>query len=282
MPQFRDYFLDQTNENARLLRQHELMKALMGGPVPAEVELSTVRRALDLACGPGAWAIDVAQTHPQIEVIGVDASEIALAEARRRAKRQHLANAHFRNMDITDEEGLSFADSSFDLVWARATFFHLRFTAWEPLLREIYRILSPGGAFVALDYDPMGGSTSNIPYKRLKELVNTLMEKNGRLLQFTTLGPGILRKVGFVRLYARPLVQIYALPQDDQPLSDEMRRTQANALTALRNARSALLSARLVTGEEFDQLYEAAYERFEHDLDQITIGLAFTLSARKP
>jgi SAM-dependent methyltransferase len=282
MPQFRDYFLDQTNENTRLLRQHEQIKALIGGLVPPEIDLSTINRALDLACGPGGWALDLARTYPQVQVVGVDASEVALGEARRLAIRDHLSNALFREVDLTSEAGLPFPDSHFDLVWARLLFGHLPTRTWELLLREVYRVLRPNRAFVAVDVDWMSGSFSIPEYERLKQLVNTLLIKGGRIPRFGVLGPALLRRIGFDRLWTRPMIYAFSFQQGDQPVPESIRRMQANVLGLIHNARTAILNAGLISAEEFDQLYEEAYQKIESDRDAVMVELLYTISGRKP
>jgi ubiquinone/menaquinone biosynthesis C-methylase UbiE len=282
MPQFGDYFLDQTNENARLLRQHEQMKALIGGLVPSEIEASTVRQALDLACGPGAWALDVARTYPQAEVTGVDASAIALAEGRRLASREHLDNVHFRGLNLTEATELPFPDNSFDLVWARMLFNHLRVAAWEPVLHEVHRILRPDGAIVVVDIDAFSGAISNAEYQRLKDLVNTLLVQSGRMPRFGALGPAVLRRIGFNRLWTRPMLYPCSLQQGDQPVPEWIYRMQANLIGVVRNARAAILDAKLISAEEFDHLYEAALQKFEGTNDEVLVELVFAISGRKP
>ena len=47
---------------------------------------------LDLACGPGGWACEVARLYPQIDVIGVDISEKMMRYARAHAQAQRLDN----------------------------------------------------------------------------------------------------------------------------------------------------------------------------------------------
>ncbi len=42
---------------------------------PDDFRLSQVHLVLDLACGPGGWAIDVARAYPNIDVMGVDISQ---------------------------------------------------------------------------------------------------------------------------------------------------------------------------------------------------------------
>jgi len=281
MPQRRDYFLDQTNENTRLRRQHELMKTATGWLVPPEIDPDAVHDVLDLACGPGSWALDFARAYPCARVVGVDRAKIALVEARRLAARENLSNVEFQEVDILGEAGLPFPDSRFDLVWARALFLHLPVATWEPLLHEVYRVLRPNGAFVALDNDGMSGSTTNEAYRRLNELLTELLIQNGGMPRFGPLSPGILRRVGFERLWMRPHYQALSSQVGDRPVCLETQRAWSNALNALYNARTAIVEAGLTTVEEFNRLFEEACRVFEEDPDQVTIELAFMVSGRK-
>jgi ubiquinone/menaquinone biosynthesis C-methylase UbiE len=282
MSQSDDYLLDQTNENTRLLRQHQQLKALIGGLVPPEIDPSRVHSALDLACGPGAWALDFARTYPQAQVVGVDIAKIALAEAKRLATREHLANVSFAELDIARAEGLPFPNSYFDLVWARAVFMHLPAASWEPLLRELYRVLRPNGAIVIVDTDAQSGSTSNAEYQRLRELLITLAARTGRTARFGPLGPGLLRRAGFGQIYMHPLLQEWSLQQGDRPVPEDIRRAQANALSLIANGRAAVVGAKLISAEEFDQLFEAATQKFANDRDQVLLEILFVISGRKP
>ena len=55
-------------ETARLMKQDRLLTECMGGVFPEGVDLSTSTAILDLACGPGGWALDVAFAYPHIQV----------------------------------------------------------------------------------------------------------------------------------------------------------------------------------------------------------------------
>lgn len=145
-------------EMARLMRQDQLLTTGMGGLFP-EADLSGVQRVLDLACGPGGWALEVAYTYSDIEVVGADISERMIAYARAQAQVQQRANVSFRVMDIL--KPLDFPDSSFDLVNARLISGFMMRDKWPFFFREALRVLRPGG-FVRLT-EPEPG-LSNKPY----------------------------------------------------------------------------------------------------------------------
>lgn len=93
------------------------------------------RKVLDLGCRDGALTSRYAEGN---EVVGVDADREALAEAEKLGIETRWADL---------DEPLPFEDASFDVVVAGELLEHLR----DPgrLVREVLRVLRPGGTFVA-------------------------------------------------------------------------------------------------------------------------------------
>lgn len=101
-------------------------------------------RVLDVGCGPGTITLDVASLQPApSRVVGVDHSDKLLAEARRRAAAQGLANVAFERADASR---LPFAGGSFDLAFSNALLDWLvdPVAAW----REQARVTRRGGLVV--------------------------------------------------------------------------------------------------------------------------------------
>jgi demethylmenaquinone methyltransferase/2-methoxy-6-polyprenyl-1,4-benzoquinol methylase len=103
-------------------------------------------RILDVATGTGDFALALKRHDPRVEIVGVDLSEPMLALARRKAKSQGLG--------ITWEQGngtaLSYQDASFEAVTIS---YGLRNFQDVPLgLGECFRLLSPGGRVVILEF----------------------------------------------------------------------------------------------------------------------------------
>jgi ubiquinone/menaquinone biosynthesis C-methylase UbiE len=140
-----DYVIDPDlmEEMQRLDVQGRLLTRAMGGLLAERPDFTGINRVLDLACGSGEWALEVAATYPAIQVVGVDKAPRMIEFARARAAADRLENARFRVVDIT--QPLPFPDTSFDLVNARLMQGFLATTSWAPLLRECYRLLRPGG-----------------------------------------------------------------------------------------------------------------------------------------
>src|SRR6266581_2274200 len=97
------YFIDPESgaEMARLLDQDRLVTKGMGGLFSgfSDSEVSSMQRILDVACGPGGWAQEVAFAYPEKEVVGFDISQTMINYARAQALAQGLQNVSFRVMD---------------------------------------------------------------------------------------------------------------------------------------------------------------------------------------
>jgi ubiquinone/menaquinone biosynthesis C-methylase UbiE len=104
--------------------------------VPAGAKL------LELGCGPGDPTTKTLAQH--FEVTANDISEGCLALARKNAP-----SATFILSDMTE---LEFQPESFDAVVAYYAFHHIPRDRYEPLLKQIYSWLSPGGHFMAALY----------------------------------------------------------------------------------------------------------------------------------
>jgi ubiquinone/menaquinone biosynthesis C-methylase UbiE len=139
------YVLDAESsaEMARLLRQERLLTAGMGGVFPERIDLNGVERVLDLACGPGGWALEVAYTYGDTKVVGVDISERMIAYANAQAQVERRVNATFQVMDIL--KPFTFPKNAFDLVNARLISTFMPRDKWPALFTECLRVLRPGG-----------------------------------------------------------------------------------------------------------------------------------------
>ena len=107
-------------------------------------------RVLDLACGGGDITARVLpRISPGGSVVLADANAEMLALARRR-----FANDAVRFFRC-DAESLPFADYAFDRVFVA---FGLRnFTRRDKALREMHRVLRPGGMSIVLEFTPPEG-----------------------------------------------------------------------------------------------------------------------------
>lgn len=106
-------------------------------------------RVLDIGCGTGSFVTILKQRYPTIEVTGLDPDPIALARARRKAEQAKLSV----RFDQGFADSLRYAAASFDLVFSSFMFHHLEGSNREKTLREVRRVLKPGGNFYLLDFE---------------------------------------------------------------------------------------------------------------------------------
>jgi len=112
----------------------------------AEVRAGT--RALDLACGTGDIAFETAARGAR--VVGLDVTLRMIELARRKAVHEAQPDAA-PVFVLGDMMALPFPDASFDLVTAG---YGLRNVPdIGPALREIHRVLRPGGRLLSLDFN---------------------------------------------------------------------------------------------------------------------------------
>lgn len=115
------------------------LKEIVDGSGPLEV--------LDLACGTGDFSITIAKASDEVKVTGVDLSEGMLAVMADKVERQGLGGRIF--FEQGDGENLRFTDGTFDRV--TIAFGIRNFEDRLKGLREMFRVLKPGGRLVLLE-----------------------------------------------------------------------------------------------------------------------------------
>jgi len=140
------------------------MQKRSGRELISKLDLSGDERVLDIGCGDGMLASEIAERLPRGSVLGIDSSEEMILFASSTYPRERFPNLAFGVMDASD---LAF-DGEFDIVFSNAA---LHWVADHlPILRGIKRGLKPGGrAFLQ-----MGGSGSHL------DIVNVLADVLGR------------------------------------------------------------------------------------------------------
>jgi tellurite methyltransferase len=116
---------------------------------------------LDAGCGGGRNFVYFLRSG--YEVCGVDLSTEAIAHVRALAARlaPHLPADNFR---VEAVEGMSFADADFDLVICSAVLHFARDEEhWQGMVREMWRVLKPGGIFFARLASNVGIEAQIIP-----------------------------------------------------------------------------------------------------------------------
>ena len=107
------------------------------------------KQVLEIGCGPGGRACDLAEKGAFIT--GIDISEEAVKKAGEKAKQRGITTASFLVMDA---EALTFSSGTFDIVFGGGVLHHLHI---ERAYQEIARVLKPSGEAIFLEpliYNP--------------------------------------------------------------------------------------------------------------------------------
>ena len=110
------------------------------------VKESAPKTVLDIATGTGDLAINLAETDAD-KIVGLDISSGMLEIGKQKIKNKNLDSKI--DMILGDSENMPFEDNTFDAV--TVAFGVRNFETLENGLKEILRVLKPGGTFVILE-----------------------------------------------------------------------------------------------------------------------------------
>jgi SAM-dependent methyltransferase len=103
-------------------------------------------RLLDVACGTGRTLHQLSRTHPDLRLYGVD-----LSPAYVRLARKQLDDVAEIAVAVENAEALPFADGAFDIATSVYLFHELPRNARRNVVRELFRVVRPGGIVVIED-----------------------------------------------------------------------------------------------------------------------------------
>ncbi|KAG1380873.1 hypothetical protein G6F61_003669 [Rhizopus arrhizus] len=125
----------------------------------------TVARGLDIVCGTGTWAMEMASTYPESHFYGIGYDAIYPTSIKPQ-------NVHFSTRDILDSSGFPFKDEHFDYIHMRFVWCYFSKADAKFVMSEVNRVLKPGGYVEMRDCDPIMKNTGPIGtnlYKNLGE-----------------------------------------------------------------------------------------------------------------
>jgi SAM-dependent methyltransferase len=128
----------------------------------------TPERVLDLGCAIGNSTMPWVLEFPEAEVHGVDVAAPCLRYGHLRANKL----GETLHLSQQNSEELSFPDDHFDVV-ASGLMFHETSTSAVPrILKEVFRVLKPGGVMVHFDGFTIAGSDPFMDFLMLWEVYN--------------------------------------------------------------------------------------------------------------
>lgn len=192
---------DSTQEKAKRVQQmfseiapsYDLLNRVLSAGVDRSWRVGAVRaalekrpkRILDLATGTGDIALLLKKLAPDAEIVGGDFAQPMLELARQKARRSGLEIPFVE----ADALALPFADSSFEAV--TIAFGFRNFADYNRALRELYRVIAPGGRLVILEFPPPPQSGLGVVYRfyftRVLPLIGGLISRNAAAYRYLPL-----------------------------------------------------------------------------------------------
>ena len=255
--------IENAAEMGRLSRQARIATRVSGGLFPQRLDISQIHDVLDVACGPGTWPLEVAQTYPQMQVTGFDISPLMINYARSIAATEGRLNAHFRVMDAT--KPFEFPDGSFDLIHARFITGFMPIAIWPKMLQECKRVLRSGGTLILMEAElPISTSPA---FERLSLLLAQALHKvgqsfspDGRHLGITPMLGRLMREAGFQQIQQTGHVTNFSI---DAELHKEY--FYPNQVTMFNLTQPFMVRAGVITQEEMGRLYKQMLEEIQAD-----------------
>ncbi|RAQ97137.1 class I SAM-dependent methyltransferase [Thermogemmatispora tikiterensis] len=247
----------------RLDFQHYALRAALRGNYLAPIEQP--RRILDVGCGTGQWAFELAHQFPQAEVVGLDLEQV-------KPSASPPPNYRFVQGDVL--KGLPFDNDSFDFVHQRFLVLAIPQAAWQAAVQELARITAPGGwielveAGTALqDFLPSGPATQEFHTLSAQLLALRGLDAEGLVMRSLA---HYLEEAGFVNVRYQPF---------DVPLGEWGGRLGSLLALDMREARKAVsapVAARFARSEQAVlQLIEQAYQEWNQFRTQFHFAVAY-------
>lgn len=143
---------------------------------------------LDFGAGVGTSVAHFREHFPDAHVICADVS----ARSRDIARERFGPDLDYR---LIEAQRVPAADAQVDLVFASCVFHHIEAPMHHALLRELGRVLKPGGRIVVFEHNPLNPLT-------VRTVKACAFDENAVLLPSRQLR-GALSKAGFVSLHTR-------------------------------------------------------------------------------
>ncbi|MEO0652470.1 MAG: class I SAM-dependent methyltransferase, partial [Planctomycetota bacterium] len=111
------------------------------------IELGAQGRVLDIGCGPGQVAIEIAERIDGTHVVGIDLARHMLDVAQKRRARSEVEDRV--SFELADAKGLPYPDHTFDVVCSNTILHHIPDP--RPFLAEAGRVLKTNGVLLVRD-----------------------------------------------------------------------------------------------------------------------------------
>ncbi|MDE3229722.1 MAG: methyltransferase domain-containing protein [Chloroflexota bacterium] len=144
----------------RLDFQHYMLRFAFQGNFAAPLTAPT--SILDVGAGTGRWAVEMAQTFPNANVIGIDVKPPAVDARGEMASHADPRPQNYTFILANLLEGLPFPDGSFDYTHQRLLFTAIPHDRWPGVAQELTRVTRPSGWVELVDSIGLANGGPNV------------------------------------------------------------------------------------------------------------------------
>ncbi|KAI9024345.1 S-adenosyl-L-methionine-dependent methyltransferase [Phycomyces nitens] len=255
-------------ERDRQWRQHYVLKMVFGGNLKVESD-KPLEQILDCGCGVGLWTLEMAQAHPGANVIGLDvvlpitggASLVEFQENQNGVCVAGLPNLKYLYADLLGT--LPFPDNTFDLVHQRDVATVVPAKDWPNLVKELQRVLKPGGRLQLVEYDILFKNPGPV-LALVNEWYKIAASTIGVDPHYVRSMEPLLQNTGFEDIKET----VFSIPigeWPDDPTKKQQGYLYKEQMKALfKSMRKWWLSEIKVTPEEYERVCQGALDEFEN------------------
>ena len=254
-------------EVQRLDFQHYMLRYLLRGNYAAP--LHNPASILDVGCGTGRWATEMATVFPHANVVGLDLVPPPLEQVNLATGGVDARPDNFAFVQGNVLEGLPFGDASFDFTHMRLLVFALPMNRWQDVANELTRVTRPGGWVEWLE----GGIATQLPGPagdRLNQLANEAARRRGIDPSYVFRVGEFLKGAGLVNVQQRDII----LPAGARA-GRVGQMSATDYLAVISGMRGPLVAMGVVSPEEFDQTVADARVELEQGQSYWRFPLAY-------
>jgi ubiquinone/menaquinone biosynthesis C-methylase UbiE len=188
------------------------------------LRLCAGQSVLDVGCGTGNVAVGLAPlVDPGGRVVGVDASEAMVEEARRRTEGRGLPV----QFDVGDAQNLAFEDGTFDACRSERVLIHVPDAGRA--LAEMARVTRAGGRITVVDVDAEATLIDSVDQALTRTIVASLADsyRNGWIGRQL---PRLFREAGLTDVAVQPLTVRFDFAVAGRILGPHVRSLEAQGV----------------------------------------------------
>jgi ubiquinone/menaquinone biosynthesis C-methylase UbiE len=238
-------------EGDRLDLQHHLLKVVVGKNYRAPIRQP--RAILDVACGTGIWAREMAQQFKRAQVIGFDIDRTPLEAALARLGPSGQFPANFKFMEADALQRFPFEDEQFDFTHARFISPFVPIARWPHVVAEMVRVTKRGGYVELVDLEQFLPLTKSQACLTLMSAVEGLAVSRGMDTHVGDKLGHFLRQAGATHIQERRFI----IGAGRESLRQQ-RLLASDLLAVVKNMSPILIQAGYFTNERYNELYQQA------------------------